>query len=212
VALVGDSHAEHWRGALHRIAKELNWKIVEILKGACPVTGARVVAFSGKPEDAQACQDWGKQVSRVLTKERPDYIFTSSWAAAMTFEGGRAAGVRGFVDTWTRWADSGAKVFVLRDVPGTGHVDIPECLVTHPGRPTDCGQPRTQALPADALTEAAQQIRNDRIRLIDLSSKFCDERTCYAAIGGAIVYWDADHMSAQFSRSLAPFLLDRIGV
>jgi len=28
VALVGDSHAEHWRGALHRIAKAKNWQII----------------------------------------------------------------------------------------------------------------------------------------------------------------------------------------
>ena len=31
-----------------------------------------------------------------------------------------------------------------------------------------------------------------------------------AVIGGALVYWDANHMSAQFSRTLAPFLLEQV--
>jgi hypothetical protein len=211
VALVGDSHAEHWRGALHRIAKEFNWKIVELLKGACPVTDARVVGFNGARTDSESCRTWNGEVSRFLSRQHPDYIFTSSWAAAMTFEGGPESGVRGFADTWTRWAEAGSRVFVLRDVPATGHRDIPECLVTHPDRPTDCARPRSQALVPDALTEAAQRIRDSRIRLIDLSDRFCDRSTCYAAIGGATVYWDRDHMSAPFSRSLAPYLLDRMG-
>jgi peptidoglycan/LPS O-acetylase OafA/YrhL len=212
VALVGDSHAEHWRGALHRIAKELNWKIVELLKGACPVSEARVVGFNDARTDGADCRTWNRKVSRFLADEHPDYIFTSSWAAAMTFDGGHESGVRGFADTWTGWVKAGARVFVLRDVPATGHRDIPECLVTHPGAPTACARPRSEALVPDALTEAVGHVHSDRIRLIDLSDFFCDTTTCYAAIGGALVYWDRDHMSAQFSRSLAPYLLDRIGI
>ena len=215
VALVGDSHAQAWRGAVHRIARELNWKVVEILKGACPVTTARVVRFNGKVTDTEACHTWGQQVSQVLAAEHPDYVFTSSWAAAMTFDGAggdpRGAGIRGFADTWTAWAHAGSTVFVLRDVPSTGGRDIPECLVTHPGDPGACASPRDVALAPDALTEAAARVASPRIRLIDLSDFFCDAATCHPAVGGAIVYWDHDHMSAQFSRSLAPYLLDRIG-
>jgi peptidoglycan/LPS O-acetylase OafA/YrhL len=215
VALVGDSHAEHWRGALHRIARELNWKIVEVLKGGCPATSARVLRFDGKPMDTEACHAWGQQASQIVAAEHPDYVFTSSWAAAMTFDGAggnpREAGIRGFTDTWANWEHTGATVFVLRDVPSTGGRDIPECLVTHPGEPAACSSPRAQALAPDALTEAAARMHSSRVRLIDLSDFFCDHTTCYAAVGGAIVYWDHDHMSAQFGRSLAPFLLDRIG-
>jgi peptidoglycan/LPS O-acetylase OafA/YrhL len=215
VALVGDSHAEHWRGALHRIARELNWKIVEVLKGGCPATSARVLRFDGKRMDTEACHAWGQQASQIVAAEHPDYVFTSSWAAAMTFDGAggepREAGIAGFSDTWTEWAHAGATVFVLRDVPSTGGRDIPECLVTHPGDPTACDSPRAVALAPDALTEAAARLHSARIRLIDMSDFFCDHATCYAAVGGAIVYWDHDHMSAQFSRSLAPYLLDRIG-
>jgi SGNH domain-containing protein len=216
VALIGDSHAEHWRGALHRVARELNWRVVELFRGGCPATDARVLQFDGEPTDTDGCHSWGQQVADYLAQARPDYVFTSSWAAAETFDGSgsssaREAGVQGFVDTWTRWVGDGATVFVFRDIPGTGGQYMPECLEAHPGAPVVCSRPRAEVLHPDALTEAAARVHTDRIRLIDMSDFFCDDTTCYSVIGGAIVYWDGDHMSAQFSRTLAPYLLDRMG-
>ena len=48
------------------------------------------------------------------------------------------------------------------------------------------------------------------VNLVDLSDYFCDARRCYAVIGGASVYYDYDHMSLQFSASLASPLLRRL--
>jgi len=45
------------------------------------------------------------------------------------------------------------------------------------------------------------------VNLVDLSDYFCDAKRCYAVIGGASVYYDYDHMSNQFSASLAAPLL-----
>jgi peptidoglycan/LPS O-acetylase OafA/YrhL len=216
VALVGDSHAEHWRGALHRIAEELNWEMVEILKGGCPATSAVTLTFEERPIDTPGCQEWGRQLDDAVRNGSFDYVFTSSFASAFTFETrpgetSLKAGARGFVDVWTGWADAGAEVYVIRDVPTTGGRNIPECLAAHPGSPIDCARPRAEAVPADAATLAAEQVGSPQIHLIDFTDRFCDEATCYAAIGGAVVYWDLDHITAQYSRSLAPTLLERMG-
>ena len=48
------------------------------------------------------------------------------------------------------------------------------------------------------------------VNLVDLSDYFCDARRCYAVIGGASIYYDYDHMSLQFSASLASALLQRL--
>jgi peptidoglycan/LPS O-acetylase OafA/YrhL len=215
VALVGDSHAEHWRGALHRIAEERNWELVEVLRGGCPATAATVATFRGDtPPDVAECHHWGEQVDRFLAAESPDYVFTSAWAGAYTFEGDepgtRGAAVQGFADTWTDWAATGAQVFVLRDVPTTGGRDMPECLATHPGAPLDCARPRAEALGEDALAEAAVQVASDRIQLVDLTDRFCDDVTCYAAVGRSMVYYDRDHISGLYSWSLGPYLDERI--
>jgi hypothetical protein len=45
------------------------------------------------------------------------------------------------------------------------------------------------------------------VNLVDLSDYFCDAKRCYAVIGAASVYFDYDHMTTQFSATLASALL-----
>jgi hypothetical protein len=154
-------------------------------------------------------------VTDYLEREPVDDIITSSFASAFTFasdEGSSSleAGTDGFAATWTEWADTGARVHVLRDIPPTTLRHVPECLMANATDPLECSRPRSEAVRPDAATEAAERVASDRIRLVDLTDFFCDESTCYTAIGGAVVYWDADHLSAQYSRSLAPYLYERI--
>ncbi|SDX49808.1 Peptidoglycan/LPS O-acetylase OafA/YrhL, contains acyltransferase and SGNH-hydrolase domains [Modestobacter sp. DSM 44400] len=214
VALVGDSHAEHWRGALHRIAREENWELVEVFQGGCPATAARVLLFDGDGVNTRACHQWGQDVQELLAADPPDYVFTSAFASAYTFAAtgydSPETGAYGFADMWTAWAGTGAQVFVLRDIPTTGDRQVPECVATHPDAPVECARNRDAAFPEDAATAAAGLVESDRIRMLDLSGRFCDEDTCYAVVGGALVYWDANHMSAQFSRTLAPALLELV--
>jgi peptidoglycan/LPS O-acetylase OafA/YrhL len=212
VAVVGDSHVEHWRGGLHEIARQENWELVEILRGACPVTEARVIAFRGSDTDTDGCARWGGQVTDWLTSHDVDAVVTSSFTTAFTFEGTDSleAGARGFQATWSTWLDAGLEVHVLRDVPTTGHPHVPECLQSHPGDPEACSRPRSEAVVPDAATVAAERTADPRLHLVDLTDYFCDETTCYTAIGGAVVYFDADHLTGQFSRSLAPFLFEEL--
>lgn len=215
VALVGDSHAQHWRGALHQIAEAMNWEVVEMFASGCPATAARVLDFRGI-EDTDGCYRWGQQVSAQLAAEQPEFIFTSGWPLALRFDDNPARslelGSQGFTDIWTDWLTAtDAHVYVLRDIPTTGDVDVPACLADNPGDPLQCARPRAEALVPDALTVAVERMTTDRVSLVDLSDLFCDDTTCYAAVGGAPVYHDFNHLTAQFSRSLAPMLLDRIG-
>ena len=55
-------------------------------------------------------------------------------------------GSEGFAETWTGWAETGALVFVLRDVPTTGGRFVPECLAIHQGAPLECASPRRDAV------------------------------------------------------------------
>jgi peptidoglycan/LPS O-acetylase OafA/YrhL len=212
VALVGDSHAEHWRGAVHEVARRQNWELVEILRGACPVTEARVLAFQGADTDTDGCARWGGEVTDWLTSHDVDAVVTSSFTTAFTFDGADSleAGVQGFQATWSTWLEAGLEVDVLRDVPTTGLPHVPECLQAHPGDPLACSRLRADAVVPDAATLAVERTPAPGLHLVDLTDLFCDETTCYTAIGGAVVYWDANHLTAQYSRSLAPFLLEEL--
>ena len=56
--------------------------------------------------------------------------------------------------------------------------------------------------PAQAAARAG-----GRVRLIDLSRRFCDAGRCYPVIGGAYVYRDFNHMNPVFNSTLGPHLL-----
>jgi hypothetical protein len=61
----------------------------------------------------------------------------------------------------------------------------------------------------DDMMRAARSMPHE-VNLVDLSDYFCDARRCYAVIGGASIYFDYDHMSNQFSATLASALLRRL--
>ncbi|SDO15198.1 Peptidoglycan/LPS O-acetylase OafA/YrhL, contains acyltransferase and SGNH-hydrolase domains [Klenkia soli] len=211
VVLVGDSHAEMWRGAIHALAERENWELDEILLGGCPAADARVATFDGSPIDTGACLNWGQEATRYIAATEPDDVFTSSFASAYGFEDGPEAGVQGYADIWDTWADLGAAVHVLQDIPRTGGVQMPECVAAHADDPAACATPRATAFPADPAREAVG-LAGDRVQSVDLTDRFCDADRCYAVIGGAQVYWDVNHMTALYSRSLADAVGEATGL
>jgi hypothetical protein len=214
VVLVGDSHAEHWRAALHEVAAVQNWEVVEVLRGGCPAIDVDVLTFDGAPTNTQGCREWGQQVQQMLAADPPDYVFTSSWASSYTvaavdgdpFE----TAVQAYADRWSSWADLGIEVFVLRDIPGEGGRSVPECVATNPRAPDLCATPRAQAFLPDPARAAAERVVSPRVHELDLTPYSCDDQVCHAVVGGALVYWDGNHMSAQYGRTLAPLLLDQV--
>jgi peptidoglycan/LPS O-acetylase OafA/YrhL len=204
VALVGDSHAQHWRGALHLIAKARNWQLIEMFNGGCPATYARSVVFERRPRDGDVCRKWTAKATATLKALAPDDIITTAFVQQNVFEPADS-GPDGFRQVWQEWLGF-TRVTVLRDMPTSGNRNAPRCLAVNAGKPLACSNPRSQVLVDDDMMRAARAMRSE-VNLVDLSDYFCDASRCYAVIGGANVYYDYDHMSRQFSASLAAPLL-----
>jgi len=207
VALVGDSHAEHWRGALQRIAKARNWKLIEIFSSGCPATEARSVIFEGHPRDGEACRTWTTKATAELRACAPDDIITTAYAQKNVYAPA-GSGPDGFDRLWKQWLGF-SRVTVLRDIPTSANTSDPQCLAINVGKPLICANLRSKALIDDDIMVAARAMRL-RVNLVDLSNYFCDQRLCYAVIGGASVYFDYDHMTMQYSASLASALLRQL--
>jgi len=207
VALVGDSHAEHWRAALHRIAKAKNWQLIEMFAGGCPATYARSVVFERRARDGDACPKWTTKATAKLKALAPDDIITTAYVRQNVFEPADS-GPAGFERVWREWLTF-TRVTVLRDIPTTDNRNGPQCLTVNAGKPQACSNPRSQVLIDDDMMRAARSMRHE-VNLVDLSDYFCDARRCYAVIGGASIYFDYDHMSMQFSATLASALLRRL--
>ncbi|WP_159803126.1 acyltransferase family protein [Arthrobacter zhaoguopingii] len=215
VWLVGDSHAEQWQAAIFELARQNRWMVKKSVVDGCPVVDVPRVAFKGKPTTSEAyrkkCLKWSGAVSERITAEKPELVFVSSFGVVEKIDDGSGRSQPeqyrdGFARRALPWAEAGIEVFVLRDTPLTIERTTAECLAQNPTAPRACSNDGADALPADPLAEAAKAARSDRIKVLDLSDHFCPDGRCYASIGGANVYYDDNHVTSTYMRSLAPAL------
>jgi peptidoglycan/LPS O-acetylase OafA/YrhL len=211
VALVGDSHAVHWRPAFERIAAAQRWRALSITRSGCPLSAA-APQLQGRA--LARCREWRGEVPRWL-RAHPEVrtVFVAQHSGSRdTVQAGReafAAQVAGFRGAWGTLPSSVDRIVVLRDtptMPGTTPTCVERALSGHRRADTACDAPRSAALPPDPAMAAARQ-EGARVRRIDLSRYFCDARRCPPVIGGALVYKDVEsHITDVYATTLAPYL------
>jgi hypothetical protein len=211
VALIGDSHAAHWRAGLNVVAKARRWRVLEISRPHCPFSFHAPAL--GKADRA-ACLAWNRRVIAWL-KANPwlSRIFVSNNSRLPMAQRGLGPRIDGHVSALKALPRSVKRVWILRDPPPepvTTH-DCVRRAVRHKRSPGSvCAVPRARALVRDATVLAAHRIRARRVRVIDLTPFFCDARNCFPVVGGVLVHKDADHLTQQFSASLGPYILRAI--
>ena len=214
VAVIGDSHAMAWMPALQQVARERGWRLSALLKGSCPLTEAvRVMAAAA----AASCATWNDDVQRWLA-EHPavhQVIVTASSKNEFVPDPGltgRQTAVQGYLRAWDDLPDTVRRIVVLRDVPRP-RPDVVTCAqaAVRAGRPVrECGRSAGSALLDDPVVAAAAHSDREPVTL-DLTRYFCAGGYCSPEIGGAFVYRDGHHLTATFSRSLAPYLDTALG-
>ena len=213
VWLTGDSHAEQWKPALLLLAKKNHWKLTYSLLGGCPVADVSFAGYRGKGDPAgnAACLTGARSIADMIAADKPDKVFYSIFARKETVDDGSGRSQEAQYDAglpkfWGRWGDAGSTVYVMADPPLNGFVRDPQCVVLNPAQPLNCAVPRATAQPSDPLVSAARLMKSPRVQLIDMTDHFCDASRCYAVIGNVAVYYDEDHLNAEFSKLMAPFI------
>ncbi|MEV0675064.1 acyltransferase family protein [Actinosynnema sp. NPDC050436] len=219
VWLVGDSHGEQWQAPLLDLARERKWRVTMSLLGGCPFAKIPFVGYQGveSPEDAERCQDWVAEVSAEIGRTKPDTVFMSFYARQQLARdaSGRTQAQYyrdGLEPFWEQWTGAGAKVVVLGDPPLNGEVRALDCVGLNPRNPAACAVDRNRAQPADPLAEAARATRTAGVTYVDTTDYFCDDRKCYGVVGGVVVYFDANHLNREFSRTLRPVIAEALGI
>ncbi|KOX10831.1 acyltransferase family protein [Nocardiopsis sp. NRRL B-16309] len=200
VALVGGSHAAHWFPALEEIADARDWRLVNIVKGACLFTDAPQT-YLGEPYTA--CAEWNRGVMAELRELRPDTVFTTGTTTSLDGSAGfgEEQVVDGYVDRWRELGDLGIDVVAVRDTPRFGF-DVPGCLAS--SGPEECAVEPEGSLAAVSPLDGLDLPPN--VTVLDLTDVFCGPDVCRPVIGNVLVYWDASHIGATFMRTLAPEL------
>lgn len=216
-ALLGDSHAAHWRPALQGIARAEHWRGFQLSLNSCALT---TVAYALPEPNRSNCATWKAQVVQWLTRH-PEV--TTVFLAQKTPdrddfapdpEPAFSAQVAGYREAWSWLPASVQQVYVIRDTPSmrTTTMSCVSRAVARrraPGR--TCAVPRSRALPPDPAAAAVAQQDPARFKLVDLTPFFCDTRSCYPVVGGVLVHKDVNHVTRRFAETLSPYLRRALG-
>ncbi|MDA2812684.1 acyltransferase family protein [Nocardiopsis sp. RSe5-2] len=200
VAMVGDSHVGQWFPALLEVAERRGWRLEVMTKNGC--------AFSTEPrpgggEAAGSCEEWKAQVDEELRSAPPDAVFTNGTRSVVPGEPGAERVPEGYLARWEEMGDLGVGVIAVRDTPRLDF-DAPECVDTE-GRAA-CGVDQGETLaPHSPLEELGGRLPPG-VAAVDMTGHLCPEGRCPSVMGNVLVMGDDDHMTATFSRSLAPAL------
>ena len=214
VVLMGDSHAEHWLAAMDRIGRERGWRVVAMVKPACPVADVPQLVNARLKRDYTECTEWRREKLRRIVAMRPAFVVLSSYdryIGAVT----PAVWQAGLRRTYSMLSNAGIATIALRDVPDAGF-DVPSCLSRRASGAPFSGKACEYKLSTGisragraAQTQAARGL--PRVALVDMTDRFCDRGgRCSVVKGGAVAYRDDDHLTATFSRNEAPVLGARI--
>lgn len=212
-ALVGDSHAVHWRAALDVVARAKGWRGVSMDQTQCLFSQA-VTALPG-PLRAD-CVRWNGEVRRWLdvhpgvhtlfmSQHRGGGVVVKPGTTQMQSK------IESYIAAWNTLPASVEHVYVIRDVPYDTS-QTPACIrraMTRHTKPpgSACARPRSAALGPDPVVLAAQRLASPRVRVIDLTRYMCDRRKCFPVVGGVLVHKDIGHITRQFSTTLGRFVL-----
>jgi hypothetical protein len=211
IALIGDSHASHWRAALEFVAQMKGWRGVSMTRSGCPLMRATTRL---EPPHRAECVQWNHQVPKWLNLHpKVHTVFVvSHFAGDVIPRKGKTevqTKIAGFKAAWKALPKSVKNIIVIRDTPIVGY-QTNDCVRKAKAKRRNagsvCAVKRSVALRQDPAVTAAGQMHSKRIKIIDLSRFLCSAKRCFPVIGGALVYKDDQHMTDVFSSTLGPYL------
>ena len=196
LALNGDSHAAMLIPALRLIAERNNWSVDTFVGRGC--------AWSDEVDPE--CAPRRAAVEQQLLRGEYDAILQTAWNIRSRSDAQRRAVADDYASAWERAAKNGVQVIPIIDNPGVPE-DAAQCFATVDRFAFDTCAFDDPGTSADPLRLAADRAR---IEPVDLSAAYCLDRACPMVLGSVAVYRDLHHITATFSRSLAPHLEARI--
>jgi hypothetical protein len=198
--LFGDSHATQWLPALAMTGKREGWRVVLITKTGCPSVD---VLPQGQIDldDGYSCSTWRDRGIRWIRERRPDVVIVSNLRAypGEELKASWRAGLQRTLEAFPRRT----RAVVLADTPRLQDLPVP-CLARNSTNIAACVTERADALNRDHDRSEQEVARLAGAAFINLSWKVCPYDPCPLVIGRTLLWRDHAHITARFSRQLAP--------
>ncbi len=223
LVLIGDSHASHWLGGLIAAGAEHEWRIEPRVKGACPVADLRGLLTGAAARLYRDCAAFQDETMRQLAARPPRAVILANSDNYLRPREGlmHVPGLsdevwaEGLRRTYARLHEMGIAVIVVRALPWVPF-NVPSCLSRRAaGLPfsSDCAFTPDRAFAARARGVQDRAASGLSVAFVDLNDRVCGVAPgrCATERDGMVLYTDDNHITASFSRSLAPELGARIG-
>ncbi|MFI2708050.1 SGNH hydrolase domain-containing protein, partial [Nocardioides sp. CER28] len=205
VVVYGDSHAGMWLPALDAIGKTQHFRVVPLVKSSC--TPFDVPQSLGS-HDYKGCVAFHSWAAAQIARLKPDTVvigyrglYQTRTRAGMSKERTWQAGVASTVGRLTAITPD---VVVLGDIPQRT-LPAPECLSTPGADQATCLSP----VGGDGIVSnrfTVQGMAGTGARFVDPRSLVCSAGVCPLVVGDDVVFYDDDHITASWSRVVAPGL------
>lgn len=206
VALTGNSHATMLIPGLVDQLEARNWRLDVYVGKGCEWR------MPG-PDDSVACTARRTLMQAAFTGERPyDIVLVTSKSPDETSVAEQARIREATLAAWRPVLDVGTSIVVLRDNPrvpteAAACVDRTSTARLLAGA---CSFPVADAYPTFDVNTATAAMTDGAVPVVDLGELYCAAGTCPLVVGNVLVYRDLHHITATWSRTLGPFLVDRI--
>lgn len=199
VALVGDSHAAMLIPGLVPELEGVDWRLDTYVGWGCQWT----VSVDNQ------CKAAREDIEQHLVNGDYDLVITTAARHAYAAQPYGQA-VQDYVTAWKPVIDAGVQVVAIADNPRP-EASARECLISARDdlkRAEECGtdRPSAFAMP-DHLIDAAA---TSGIPLLRFDEAFCQGDRCPMVVNHVVVYRDESHITATFSRTLGPAIVQRL--
>ncbi|AKK05059.1 putative acyltransferase [Corynebacterium mustelae] len=207
VYVIGGSHAEQWMAALDFLGKEHGFRVVPIVRQACPAyVEERDNNFSAD------CSAFNKKLLARIKLDKPDVVISNSTRPLLEKARFVDEAPISYRTLWDFLQREGISFVGLRDNPwflnpdGTGQM-VSQCYAQYQDSKR-CGRKREEVYAA--VDPAAQYLNAPNQVAVDTADWFCPAGYCPPVIGNIYVYRDGNHISDDYVLSLAPLLWEQI--
>ena len=197
--VVGNSHMHQWIPAIETLAEHNNWRVVSYIRGYCMLA---------TPEEQLAghdeCVPWLDDVDTVMQGADPDLVMVQGTRSTADDRETLPSGMRQRIEDL---AGRGRQVIAVRDNPRFDFAPA-RCAEDHGADAPECAATHTVLTTQSPLRPVADASR--RISTVDMGDLICPDGRCTPAIGNVYTYWDGNHLTPDYVRSLAPMFVERV--